>query len=49
MKLKIRAEIETKGGNRRPVSWATQQPANADGSISIQLLRRDDPKWRKGV
>src|SRR5678815_5105191 len=49
MKLKIRAEIETKGRNRRPVNWATQQPTNADGSVSFQLLRRDDPKWRKGV
>jgi hypothetical protein len=49
VKLKIRAEIETKNGNRRPVNWATQQPTNADGSISFQLLRRDDPKWRKGV
>jgi hypothetical protein len=49
MKLKIRAEIETRGGNRRRVNWATQQPTNADGSISFQLLRRDDPKWRKGV
>jgi hypothetical protein len=49
IKLKIRAEIETKGGKRRPVHWATQQPTNADGSISFQLLRRDDPKWRKGV
>ena len=37
------------GGNRRPVNWATQQPTKADGSISFQLLRRDDPKWRKGV
>jgi len=25
------------------------QPTNADGSITFQLLRRDDPKWRKGV
>ena len=49
MKLKIRAEIETKGGHRRPVNWATAQPTNADGSISFQLLRQDDPKWRKGV
>jgi hypothetical protein len=49
LKLKIRAEIETKGGIRRPVNWATAQPTAADGSISFQLLRRDDPKWRKGV
>jgi len=49
LKLKIQAEIETKGGVRRPVNWATAQPSNSDGSISFQLLRRDDPKWRKGV
>jgi len=47
--LKIRAEIEMKGGIRRPVNWASAQSTNADGSIDIQLLRRDDPKWRKGV
>ena len=49
LKFKVRAEIESKGGKRRPVNWATAQPTNADGSITFQLLRRDDPKWRKGV
>jgi hypothetical protein len=49
LRLKLRAEIETKGGIRRRVNWATAQPAYPDGSISFQLLRRDDPKWRKGV
>jgi len=49
LKFKVRAEIESKGGKRRPVNWATAQPTNADGSIAFQLLRRDDPKWRKGV
>ena len=49
LRLKIRAEIETKGGIRRPVNWATAQRANSDGSIDFQLLKRDDPKWRKGV
>jgi len=48
-KLKIRAEIETKGGLRRPVRWASAQPANTDGSLTIQLIRRDDKRWRKGV
>ena len=48
-KLKIRAEIETKGGIRRPVHWASAQPVNADGSLTIQLIRRDDKRWRKGV
>jgi hypothetical protein len=49
LKFKIRAEIETKGGKRRPVNWATAQPTNSDGSITFQLLQRNDPKWRKGV
>ena len=48
-KMKIRAELETKGGIRRPVNWASAQPCNPDGSLTIQLLRRDDDKWRKGV
>ena len=47
--LKIRAEIETKGGIRRPVRWASAQPANPDGSLTIQLIRHDDKRWRKGV
>ncbi len=48
-KMKVRAEIETKGGVRRPINWATAQPCNSDGSITFELLRRDDQKWRKGV
>jgi len=48
-KLKIRAEIETKAGIRRPVQWACAQPVNTDGSLTIQLLRHDDKRWRKGV
>jgi hypothetical protein len=47
--LKIRAEIETKAGIRRPIRWACAQPANADGSLMIQLIRSDDKRWRKGV
>jgi hypothetical protein len=47
--LKIRAEIETKGGIRRPVRWASAQPPNHDGSLTMQLIRRDDKRWRKGV
>ncbi len=47
--LKIRAEIETKAGIRRPVRWACAQPVNTDGSLLIQLLRSDDKRWRKGV
>jgi hypothetical protein len=48
-KMKIRAELETKGGIRRPVRWASAQPPNSDGSLTIELLRADDKRWRKGV
>ncbi|HEY6120260.1 MAG TPA: twin-arginine translocation signal domain-containing protein [Pyrinomonadaceae bacterium] len=48
-KMKIRAELETKGGIRRPVHWASAQPPNTDGSLTIELLRADDKRWRKGV
>lgn len=48
-KMRIRAEIETKGGVRRPVRWACIEPVNPDGSLDIQLKRHDDTGWRKGV
>lgn len=47
--MKIRAELETKGGLRRPVRWASAQPANPDGSLTIQSMRHDDKRWRKSV
>jgi hypothetical protein len=47
--LKLRAELETKGGLRRPIAWACAQPTNADGSLTVQLLKHDDKRWRKGV
>lgn len=47
--MKIRAEIESKSGIRRRVQWASAQPTNPDGSLTIHLLRHDDKKWRKGV
>jgi hypothetical protein len=47
--MKIRAEIETKGGIRRPVRWATAQATNPDGSLTIQLISNEDKRWRKGV
>ncbi|MFO7888884.1 MAG: twin-arginine translocation signal domain-containing protein [bacterium] len=47
-KMKIRAEIETKG-IRRPVQWACAQPVNPDGSFTIQLKKFDDKGWRKGI
>jgi hypothetical protein len=48
-RMKIRAEIETKGGVRRPVRWASAQPVNPDGTLTIQLIGQDDKRWRKGV
>jgi len=45
----VRAEIEAKGGVRRPVRWACAQPLIADGSLGLELLRSDDPRWRKGI
>ena len=47
--IKMRAELETKGGIRRPVRWASAQQPNVDGSLTIELLRNDDRRWRKGV
>ena len=47
-KMKLRAEIETKGV-RRPVRWACAQPLNPDGSLTIQLKKSDEKGWRKGI
>ncbi len=45
----LKAELETKGGVRRPVRWACAQPLNPDGSLTVQLMSATDPRWRKGV
>jgi len=47
--VKIKAAIETKAGVRRPVRWACAQSVNPDGSLTVQLLKHDDKRWRKGV
>jgi hypothetical protein len=47
--LKLRAEIELKGGVRRPVRWACAQPLGPDASLAVELLRKGDPRWRKGI
>ena len=47
-RLKLRAEIETKGV-RRPVNWACEQPLEADGSFAIRIAPFDAKGWRKGV
>jgi hypothetical protein len=47
--LHLKAELETRGGARRPVRWACAQPLNPDGSFSINLKKAGDPGWLKGV
>jgi hypothetical protein len=47
--LKLNAELETKGGVRRPVRWACAQALNSDGSFPIHLKQAGDTGWRKGV
>jgi hypothetical protein len=47
-RLKLRAEIETKGV-RRAVNWACEQPLEPDGSFVIELKRFDARGWRKGI
>jgi hypothetical protein len=34
---------------RRPVSWACEQPLDADGSFVFELKRFDARGWRKGI
>jgi hypothetical protein len=48
-KVNLSVEIEMRPGILKPVAWACEQPVNADGSISIEVKRMDDPKWRKGI
>jgi hypothetical protein len=45
----LAAEIEAKGGVRRPVRWACEQPLEQDGSLRIEMKRWADADWRKGV
>lgn len=47
--MKIRAEIESKAGVCRPVTWACAQPLNPDGSLTFKLKGHSDSGWRKGV
>jgi hypothetical protein len=48
-KVNLSVEIEMRPGVLKPVAWACEQPVNVDGSISIEVKRMDDPKWRKGI
>jgi hypothetical protein len=46
--VRLRAELELKGV-RRPVRWACAERLDATGALAVTLLRRDDPRWRKGI
>jgi len=45
----LSAQIEMTPGVLKPVIWACEQPANPDGSISINVKTRNDPGWRKAI
>jgi hypothetical protein len=47
--VRLSAEIEIRPGVLKPLAWACEQPLNSDGSISIEVKRMDDPKWRKAI
>ena len=47
--LNLSAEIEIRPGVLRPITWACEQPVNADGSITVELKGANDRGWRKGV
>ncbi len=47
--MKLRAELEVKGGMRHPVRWACVQPLGPDGSLAIRLKPLSDRDWRKNV
>jgi hypothetical protein len=48
-RVHLSAQLEIRPGVMKPVTWACEQPLNADGSITIDVKRHDDPAWRKGV
>ena len=47
--LNLSAELELRPGVLKPVTWSGEQPINEDGSIAIELIKKDDHRWRKGV
>jgi len=48
-KIYLSVQLEIRPGVKRPVAWACEQPANPDGSITVELKGENDPGWRKGV
>jgi hypothetical protein len=45
----LSAQLEIRTGVLKPVAWACEQPLNPDGSIAVEVKKKDDPDWRKGV
>ncbi len=45
----LSAQLEIRPGVLKPVAWACEQPLNPDGSIAVEIKKKDDPNWRKGV
>ena len=48
-KLLLSARIEIRPGVWKPVAWASEQPVNPDGSVTLDVKGDADPGWRKGV
>jgi hypothetical protein len=44
-KIKLSAEIITRGGVGRTANWSCAQPLLADGSFPVDLMKRDDLRW----
>jgi len=48
-RLEFKAFLETKGGVRRPVAWACEQPLEKNGAFAITVKPHGDRDWRKGI
>jgi hypothetical protein len=48
-KVELSAQLEIRPGVMKPVTWACEQPLNANGSITVELKTENDRGWRKGV
>jgi hypothetical protein len=47
--VNLSAQLEIRGGVKKPIAWACEQPVNPDGSITVELKGENDRGWRKGV
>jgi hypothetical protein len=48
-KVNLSAQLEVRPGVMKPVAWACEQDVNSDGSITVEVMRYDDPNWRWGI